>query len=289
MGEDSAIPHLNVLDLPPPPPNEAIGDAFEDTLGGLEEGNPDKGPIPMDTEIPVKMAKKLHTKSPINAKWIVPLIHSAIAEAPNLSSKEIILLLQPYIINMFLTNALIQKVRATIRNQVFGDPDKNVTYIPELVDILEAAGHDFDIYAKTPMDVKKHLLAVVLKQKMNSLKKDNKMMMKAEKLQYLDKWEEANMEMLEDVGLGTNCGAERVGPDRFLCGVFLSISAARNVVPLLQTVYQADTAHMNFGKYMLYSCYGVTANCNPFPVAFGIIFGNKDKEGWDQFWRFATS
>jgi hypothetical protein len=46
---------------------------------------------------------------------------------------------------MFLTDALIQKVRTTIRNQVFGDPDKNVTYIPELVDILEAAGHDFDI------------------------------------------------------------------------------------------------------------------------------------------------
>jgi hypothetical protein len=37
------------------------------------------------------------------------------------------------------------------------------------------------------MDVKKRLLAVVLEQKMNSLKKDNKMMLKAEKLQYLDK------------------------------------------------------------------------------------------------------
>jgi hypothetical protein len=99
----------------------------------LEEGNPDKGPIPVETKIPVKMAKKPCTKSPIKAKWIVLLVHSAIAEAPNLSSKEIILLLQPYIINMFSTNALIQKVRTTIRNQVFGDPDKNVTYVPALV------------------------------------------------------------------------------------------------------------------------------------------------------------
>jgi hypothetical protein len=97
------------------------------------------------------------------------------------------------------------------------------------------------------------------------------------------------MGMIEDVGLGTNCGAEGVGQDKFLCGVFLSISAARNAVPLFQTVYQADAAHMNFGKYMLYSCYSVTANCNAFPVAFGIIFGNEDMEGWDQFWRFATS
>ncbi len=173
-------------------------------------------------------------------------------------------------------------MQITIRKQVFGDPDKNVMYVTELVDILEAAGHDFNIYAKTPMDVKKRLLAVVLEQKMNSLKKDNKMMLKAEKLQYLDKWEEANIEMLEDVGLGTNSGAEGVGPDRFLCGVFLSISAAMNVAPLLQTVYQADAAHISFGKYTLYSCYGVATNCNAFPVVFGIIFGNEDKEGWDQ-------
>ncbi len=83
------------------------------------------------------------------------------------------------------------------------------------------------------------------------------------------------MEMLEDVRLGRNCGAEGVGP----CGVFLSISAAKNEVPLLQTVYQADAAHMNFGRYTLYSCYGITTNCNAFPVAFGIIFGNEDKEG----------
>ncbi len=85
------------------------------------------------------------------------------------------------------------------------------------------------------------------------------------------------------------CGAEGVGPERFLCGGFLSISAARNAVPLLQTVYQADAAHMNFDKYTLYSCYDITANCNAFPVAFGIIFGNEDKEGWDQFRKFATS
>jgi hypothetical protein len=200
-GEDHDIPPLNVSDLPPPPPNDAVGDAFEDILGWLEEGNPDEGLIPMETEIPVQIAKKPFTKSPIKAKWIVPLVHSAIADAPNLSCKEIMILLQPYIIDMFLTNALIQSVRTTEKNQVFGDPDKNVTYVPDLVDILEAAGHDFVIYAKTPIDVKKHLLAVVLEQKMNSLKKENKMMSKAEKLQYLDKWEEANMEMLEVVGL----------------------------------------------------------------------------------------
>ena len=71
---------------------------------------------------------------------------------------------------------------------------------------------------------------------MNSVKKDGKMMVKAEKLQYLQKWELANMEMLEDVGLGKDCGDDNTAAPTFLCGIFLSISGAKNTVPLLQTV-----------------------------------------------------
>ena len=115
------------------------------------------------------------------------------------------------------------------------------------------------------------------------------MMVKAKKLHYLEKWEDANIKMLEDVGLGRNCGdANDIVAHRFLCKIFLSI-AARNTVPLLEMVYQADGAHMNFGKYTLYSCYGITANCNDFPVAFGIVFDNEDKEGLERFWLFAKS
>jgi hypothetical protein len=36
----------------------------------------------------------------------------------------------------------------------------------------------------------------------------------------------------------------------------------------------------------LYYCYGTTANCNTYPVAFKILFGNEDKEGWMDFWDF---
>ncbi len=85
--------------------------------------------------------------------------------------------------------------------------------------------------------------------------------------------------MLEDVGLGKNCGDYKGASPTFLCGIFLSILGAKNTVPVLQTVYQADAAHMNFGKHTLYSCYGITAKCNAFPVVFGIIFGNEDKDG----------
>ncbi len=57
----------------------------------------------------------------------------------------------------------------------------------------------------------------------------------------------------------------------------------------LQRVFQADACHMNFRKYTLYSCYGTTANCNTFLLVFAILFGNKDKNGWVQFWEFAKS
>ncbi len=49
---------------------------------------------------------------------------------------------------------------------------------------------------------------------------------------------------------------------------------------MLQNVVQADAAHINFGKYTLYSAYGNTANANMSLIAFAIIFGNEDCAGW---------
>ncbi len=93
--------------------------------------------------------------------------------------------------------------------------------------------------------------------------------------------------MLDDRGLGEpKLGAV---PLNFFSGILFSTSSARKAVLFLQQVFQADACHMNFGKYTLYSCYGITANCNTYPVAFRILFGNEDKEGWMDFWDFAKS
>ena len=73
---------------------------------------------------------------------------------------------------------------------------------------------------------------------------------------------------------------------KFVGGIFMATSTSKQNVPLLQTVYQSDACHMNFGKYTLYSCYGITANCNATPVAFGIVVSNDDKSGWVDFWTF---
>ena len=62
----------------------------------------------------------------------------------------------------FLTNALIQNVRTTVRMEIFGDPDQNLTYLPKLEEVLCDAGHDFEISTKTSDQVKKRLLEVIL-------------------------------------------------------------------------------------------------------------------------------
>jgi len=36
----------------------------------------------------------------------------------------------------------------------------------------------------------------------------------------------------------------------------------------------------------LYSCYGITANANMFPVGFAIVFGNENLLSWKEFWKF---
>jgi hypothetical protein len=145
-GKDT-IPPLAVADLAPPPPNETVGDAFDDLGSILEkEGNLDKAGMSIGQAITIKSKKARRMKSPIKTKWIVPLVLLVISVTPNLSSKKITAILKPYIIDMVLTSTLKQNFFQSIRNQVFGDPDKNVTYVHVLRDLLDTDQHDFGIF-----------------------------------------------------------------------------------------------------------------------------------------------
>ena len=112
----------------------------------------------------------------------------------------------------FLTNALIQNVRSTVRKEIFGDPEQNLTYLPKLEEVLREAGHDFEICTKTSDQVKKRLLEVVLQEKIQSLKKLNRTMSKEDKLKYLENWEELNLDMLQESGLATPLRDDSSGP-----------------------------------------------------------------------------
>jgi len=58
----------------------------------------------------------------------------------------------------------------------------------------------------------------------------------------------------------------------FLHGIFFAPSFSQATVPELQHLVMADACHLNFGKFTMYSCYGITANANMFPVGFAIVF-----------------
>ncbi len=60
----------------------------------------------------------------------------------------------------------------------------------------------------------------------------------------------------------------------------------KRTVPQLQKVFMADACHLHFGKYTLFLCYRMTANSNASPVAFAILFGNKNTSTWRQFWKY---
>jgi hypothetical protein len=74
---------------------------------------------------------------------------------------------------------------------------------------------------------------------------------------------------------------------KFLNGILFAPSFVKTTVPHLQKVFMADACHLNFGKYTLFSCYGITANSNASPVAFATIFVNENTSTWRQFWKYA--
>ncbi len=150
-----------------------------------------------------------------------------------------------------------------------------------LVGWLEAAGHDVLVTTHSAKEVRCILDCIIISEQIAKLKAKGKKMSCEKKIMFFMDWKEENAEMLAQGGLGgLSFGEEE---PKFVTGIFFSTMPARIVVPLLQTAYQAKAAHMNFGKYTLFLCYGTTANSNTFPVALVIVFGNETKDSWVKF------
>ena len=226
----------------------------------------------------------LLTRTPIKARWLLPFIKDKIADTPNMSNREMRNVLTEYMRPKFLTSSLLQNARKMSRDEIFGDPSRNVLYIKGLVEKMEEAGHDVHLVVKDHIEVMKMLERVIVTDEMRKNNYIGKLMSREEKIDFISNWKAKNEVLLLESGL-LNVSSTL----SFVSGIFFSIKGARDVVPHLQRVFQADACHMNFGKYTLYSCYGTTANCKTFPVAIAIQFGNEDKLGWTQFWQFAKS
>jgi hypothetical protein len=120
-------------------------------IGG-QEGNPDDtngDDTDDDGDGNEKKTMSKRQKSPVKSKHLVPLLKAALTKQHNTSNKEMATILKPYINNIFITNALLQKTHSDVRTLVFGDPSENIQLLGSLAVHMEALGHYFKVTTKS--------------------------------------------------------------------------------------------------------------------------------------------
>jgi hypothetical protein len=142
-------------------------------------------------------------------------------------------------------------------------------------------GHTVKVIFPNRCNTMQTVNAIVLKEEMDRKKAANTSMSRQEKVDYVYNWKKDNDTFLCDA-----FGFDDDPQFQFLMGIFITPSTSKEQFPLLQEVLQADTAHMSFGKYTLYSVYGASANGTMSALGFALLFGNEDKQSWMQFGNF---
>ncbi len=136
---------------------------------------------------------------------------------------------------------------------------------------LENEGHFVELVYTNRKDTLTNIKRLVVGEELIRVKNEtNGSLSKEERRQFWTKWKTDHYALLvNQLGLKTQ-------DSRFFHGVFFTPSFTKTTVPKLQSLFTADACHLNFGKYTLFACYGVTANANMSPVGFAIIVGNEN-------------
>ncbi len=218
---------------------------------------------------------------PFWTKWIVPLILPIIVVTPAISNKNLRQALSAYGKEHSLTNSILQEARTEAKAQLFGVAEENVKYAEGMKLELEKHGHVFELMYTSRKETLRNVERLVIGEELLRVKSaTNGTLDRDERRQFWSKWKADNYTLLvNQLGFKTQAL-------RFLHGVFFMPSFSQKTVPELQTLFMADACHLNFGKYTMFACYGVTANANMLPVGFAIIFGNENGASWKEFWRF---
>ncbi len=186
--------------------------------------------------------------------------------------------MMPYAKGYALTDSVLQEVRDSAKIELFGLADDNVRYARGVANQLQELDHEVELIFGNSQETLKKATAIVLSEEVERRKKSNKIMDKAAQQKFIKKWKTDN-----DVYLNNVFGMEDGPQFTFLTGILFATSSSKHLVPLLQDVIQADGAYASFGKYTLFLAYGTTANGNMLPLAFGLLFGNKNTENWAKF------
>ena len=116
----------------------------------VEEGTADNNAA---TEKSKNTDKVNCVRTPFKARWITPLIKTAIGATPNMLNKHIRLLLATYIKDKFLSASLLQNARTLARLEIFGYPDDNVMFVCALVAEMQSRHHDVYLVTKNSTEV----------------------------------------------------------------------------------------------------------------------------------------
>ncbi len=220
--------------------------------------------------------------SPFRTKWIVPLIMSIIVDSPAISNKNLRHALSAYGKEHSLTDSILQEARTDAKAQLFGSAEENVKYAEGMKAELEKDGHIVKLIYTNRKATLRTVEQLVVGEELLRLKNaTNGTLDRDERHQFWSKWKSDNYALLVN-----QLGYKSQDSTRFLHGVFFTPSFTQKTVPELQTLFTADACHLNFGKYTMFTCYGITANANMSPVGFAIIFGNENGASWKEFWRF---
>jgi hypothetical protein len=219
--------------------------------------------------------------SPFRTRWIVPLILPIILESPAISNKNLRAALSLYGKEHALTNSILQEARTNAKAQLFGVTEENVEFAEGMKSELKKEGHVVELVYTSRKETLKNVKRLVVGEKLIRLKNEtNGTLDREERRQFWNQWKMDNYALL------INQLEFKTQQSRFFHGVFFTPSFTKTTVPKLQTLFMADACHLNFGKYTMFACYGVTANANMSPVGFAIIFGNENGASWKQFWEF---
>lgn len=230
----------------------------------------------------VKSTKERNPPTPLDMQWVANIIKPMLADDPSLSYSDIRTKMKDYANDYAVTDALIQDAKELAREELFGSPEQNVKYASGVASELVAMGHHVELKFGSRKDVDLRIGKVVLMEEGYRRKDAGEDKLRPqERKPFVDAWREKHA-----IELDSSLGLEDGPSHCFLLGICFATSASVSTVPLLEKVVQADAAHMNIGKYTLFSAYSASANGNMSPIAFAILFGNEDTSNWTIFWEF---
>ena len=226
--------------------------------------------------------------SPYQAQWLVPIIRGTIANAPMTSNHHLKQLLLPYGNDYALTKTIINSARSLAKDKIFGMAAVNCKYFLALRDELVLRGNFVEVIFTTRIQAINRLLLVVIQEEVRRRKAAGtgdhaQLGTVTGAKEFVSQWKSENNDFVnEHFGVEGNNW-------RFVQGILFATSTSKTTAPWLQRVVQADAAHLRFGKYTLYSAFGITAEAQCSSIAYAIIFGNEDTASWTQFWKFAVT